>query len=37
MYPDVGRDLPRNRWPEIVDAVARNAHRAPSEHTAAAG
>jgi pimeloyl-ACP methyl ester carboxylesterase len=35
MYPDMGHDLPRNRWPEIVDAITRNAHRAASEHTMA--
>jgi pimeloyl-ACP methyl ester carboxylesterase len=35
MYPDMGHDLPRNRWPEIVDAIARNAHRAASENTVA--
>jgi pimeloyl-ACP methyl ester carboxylesterase len=28
MYPDMGHDLPRARWPEITEAIARNARRA---------
>jgi pimeloyl-ACP methyl ester carboxylesterase len=28
MFPDMGHDLPRNRWPEIVEAMWDNAHRA---------
>jgi len=28
MFPDMGHDLPRSRWAEIVDAIATNAHRA---------
>lgn len=28
MFPDMGHDLPRNRWPEIVEAIWDNAHRA---------
>jgi pimeloyl-ACP methyl ester carboxylesterase len=27
MYPDMGHDLPRNRWDEMADAIARNAQR----------
>jgi len=30
MFPDMGPDLPRNRWSEIVDAIVVNAQRAPS-------
>jgi pimeloyl-ACP methyl ester carboxylesterase len=35
MYPDMGHDLPRTRWPEIVDAIARNARRASAPEPAA--
>jgi pimeloyl-ACP methyl ester carboxylesterase len=28
MYPDMGHDLPKARWPEMADAIARNARRA---------
>ncbi len=28
MYPEMGHDLPRRRWPEIVGAITRNAERA---------
>ena len=28
MFPDMGHDLPRSRWDEIVDAITTNAHRA---------
>ena len=28
MFPDMGHDLPRSRWTEIVDAIAANAQRA---------
>jgi len=28
MFPDMGHDLPRTRWTEIVDAIAANAQRA---------
>lgn len=27
-FPDMAHDLPRNRWPEIVDAIAANTQRA---------
>ncbi|MGB0113381.1 MAG: alpha/beta hydrolase [Ilumatobacteraceae bacterium] len=27
MYPDMGHDLPRQRWPEIVDEIRRHANR----------
>ena len=30
MFPDMGHDLPRGRWEEIVDAITANAHRARS-------
>lgn len=29
MFPEMGHDLPRSRWPEIVDAIVSNAGRAP--------
>lgn len=28
MYPDMGHDLPRPRWPDIVTEITENAHRA---------
>jgi pimeloyl-ACP methyl ester carboxylesterase len=28
MYPDMGHDLPRSRWPELVEEVVRNSRRA---------
>jgi pimeloyl-ACP methyl ester carboxylesterase len=28
MYPDMGHDLPRHRWKEIVEEIALNAARA---------
>ncbi len=28
MYPDMGHDLPRSRWTEIIDEIRRNADRA---------
>ncbi|TVR23155.1 MAG: alpha/beta hydrolase [Ilumatobacter sp.] len=28
MYPGMGHDLPRSRWPELVAAISRNAQRA---------
>jgi pimeloyl-ACP methyl ester carboxylesterase len=28
MFPDMGHDLPRNRWDEIIDAITTNAQRA---------
>lgn len=28
MYPEMGHDLPRRRWPEVAAAIARNATRA---------
>ncbi len=28
MFPDMGHDLPQNRWPEIVDAIVANTSRA---------
>jgi pimeloyl-ACP methyl ester carboxylesterase len=30
MFPDMGHDLPRNRWGEILDAISANAQRARS-------
>jgi len=27
MFPDMGHDLPRARWPEVIDAIAANAQR----------
>jgi pimeloyl-ACP methyl ester carboxylesterase len=27
MFPDMGHDLPRTRWPEIIDAIVENAKR----------
>lgn len=29
MFPGMGHDLPRKRWPEIIDAIVTNAGRAP--------
>ncbi len=29
MFPGMGHDLPRKRWPEIIDAIVANARRAP--------
>ena len=29
MFPDMGHDLPDNRWHEVVDAIAANAHEQP--------
>jgi pimeloyl-ACP methyl ester carboxylesterase len=42
MYPDMGHDLPRPRWQEMVDAIRRNADRtegsvAPAPAASAAG
>ena len=34
MYPDMGHDLPKARWPEIADAIARNARRATATASA---
>ena len=34
MYPDMGHDLPRPRWDEIVDEIVRTARRAPVRETA---
>jgi len=28
MFPDMGHDLPRSRWDEIIEAITANAHRA---------
>jgi pimeloyl-ACP methyl ester carboxylesterase len=28
MYPDMGHDLPRARWPELIAEIRRNADRA---------
>jgi pimeloyl-ACP methyl ester carboxylesterase len=33
MFPDMGHDLPRNRWTEIVDAIVANTRRARSPQT----
>jgi hypothetical protein len=27
MFPDMGHDLPRSRWGEIVEAIVQNAER----------
>lgn len=34
MFPDMGHDLPRQRWDEVIDAIVANTERAPS-HLAA--
>ncbi len=33
MFPDMGHDLPRTRWPEILVAIASNAARATVRHS----
>ena len=36
MYADMGHDLPRPRWDDIIDEIAANAHRAGAEVGSAA-
>ncbi len=34
MFPDMAHDLPRNRWPQIVEAIWDNAHRSTAAQPA---
>ena len=37
MYPDMGHDLPRPRWDEIIDEIARTARRVSADETGETG
>ena len=34
MYPDMGHDLPRPRWDDLIDEIVENARKAGPDGTA---